>query len=167
MQGRERRGGRGTLGRGLRVGLVMAGVPAVPWAALCLVVAAAECLGGGDTELAAFDLRGFGLLVGGGLLAGVLMGLGLAGGLALASRVLRGTGGLTLVGALLGGLVFPAEFVVVGVASDGGYAEFGTTFLLWPVMTAVAGAHGADIVGRTRRRGWLWKPLRGRGPSEG
>ncbi|MGW1164927.1 hypothetical protein [Streptomyces sp. NPDC002550] len=158
---------RGTLGRGLRVGLVMAGAPALPWAVLCLAVAAAECLRGGDTEIAAFDLRAFGLLVGGGLPAGVLMGLVLAGGPALASRVLRGTGGLALVGALLGGLVFPVEFVVVGVASDGGYAEFGTTFLLWPVMTAVAGMRGSDIVGRTHRRGWLWTPLPGRGPSPG
>lgn len=149
---------QGTLGRGTRVGLLAAGAPAPPWAALCPTVAAVEFLRGGDTEFAAADLRAFALLVGGSLVTGVVTGLVLAGALAAAARLLRGTRGLALTGALLCGLLFPAELVVVGAATHGGHAEIGTTFLLWPVMTGVPGAHSADIVGRARRRRWLWRP---------
>ncbi|MBR8639958.1 hypothetical protein KEF29_13245 [Streptomyces tuirus] len=67
-----------------------------------------------------------------------------------------------LVGALLGVLVFPAEFVVVTLGTDGAYAQLGTTLLAWPVMVVVAAAHSADIVGRTRARRWLWTP----GPTQ-
>lgn len=148
---------RGIVGRGVRVGLLMACAPVLPWAALALGVALVEFLRpGGDTRLAARDLRYGGLLTGGSLLAGAVMGLVLAGGLALASRVATRPGGLTLVAALLGALVFPAVFVVVAIGTDGAVAQLGTTFLAWPVMTAVAAAHGADVAGRTRRRPWLW-----------
>lgn len=148
----------GSVGRGVRVGLLTACVPGIPWAALALGVALVEFLRGGDTELAARDVRYGGLLTAGSLLAGVLMGLILAGGLALASRVLIRRWGLTLVGALLGALAFPAEFPVVAIGTDGAVAQLGTTFLAWPVMTVVAAAHSTDIAGRTRRRTWLWPP---------
>ncbi|UKY47984.1 hypothetical protein [Streptomyces inhibens] len=147
---------QGMLGRSMRVGLLMAGIPGIPWAALAMAVAAVEFLRGGDTQLAARDVRYCGLLFGGSLLAGVLMGLIIAGGLALASLVVTRTWGLALVGALLGALAFPAEFVVVGVGTDGAYLQLGTTLLAWPAMAAVAAAHSADIVGRTRTRTWLW-----------
>ncbi|KDN79102.1 hypothetical protein ABZ568_28455 [Streptomyces olindensis] len=150
--------GQGVWGRGVRVGLLMACVPGLPWAALALAVAAVEFLRGGDTRLAAHDVRYGGLLLGGSVLAGVLMGTLLAGGLALASRVITRTEGLALVGGVLGLLVFPAEVLVVGMATDGAYAQIGTTFLAWPVMAVVAAAHSADIVGRTRARTWLWVP---------
>ncbi|MGW2486742.1 hypothetical protein ACWCV9_05905 [Streptomyces sp. NPDC001606] len=150
--------GRGTLGRAVRVGLLVAGVPALPWAALCLVVAAVEFLRGGDTALAAADLRAAGLLVGGTLLVGALTGLVLAGVLTLVARLLRGTAGLVLAGALLVGLLFPAVLLLLGAASDGGYAEIAVAFLLWPVMAGVAAVHSPDIVGRTRDRAWLWRP---------
>ncbi|MFD7244633.1 hypothetical protein [Streptomyces massasporeus] len=153
----ERAERRGIVGRGVRVGLLMACAPVLPWAALALGVALVEFLRpGGDTRLAARDLRYGGLLTGGSLLAGAVMGLVLAGGLALASRVATRPGGLTLVAALLGALVFPAVFVVVAIGTDGAVAQLGTTFLAWPVMAAVAAAHGADVAGRTRRRPWLW-----------
>ncbi|MEU1914642.1 hypothetical protein [Streptomyces massasporeus] len=164
----ERAERRGIAGRGVRVGLLMACAPVLPWAALALGVALVEFLRpGGDTRLAARDLRYGGLLTGGSLLAGVLMGLVLAGGLALASRVVTRPWGLTLVSALLGALVFPAVFAVVAIGTDGAVAQLGTTFLAWPVMTAVAAAHGSDVAGRTRRRPWLWPsgPAQGRGPE--
>ncbi|MEU3888724.1 hypothetical protein [Streptomyces sp. NPDC029041] len=151
------------MGRGLRVGLLMACVPGLPWAALALGVALVEFVRGGDTRLAARDLRYGVLLTGGSLLAGVLMGLVLAGGLALAARVLTRRWGLTLVGALLGALVFTVEFPVVAIGTDGAFAQLGTTFLAWPFMTAVAALHSTDIAGRTRRRTWLWAP--GRRPA--
>ncbi|MFJ5726670.1 hypothetical protein [Streptomyces paradoxus] len=145
----------------------MACVPGIPWAALALGVALVEFLRGGDTELAARDVRYGVLLTGGSLLAGVLMGMVLAGGLALASRVLTRRWGLTLTGALLGALVFPAELLVVAVGTDGAVAQLGTTFLAWPFLTAVAAAHSTDIAGRTRKRTWLWAsgPARGKRPS--
>ncbi|MFI8890480.1 hypothetical protein [Streptomyces paradoxus] len=145
----------------------MACVPGIPWAALALGVALVEFLRGGDTELAARDVRYGVLLTGGSVLAGVLMGLVLAGGLALASRVLTRRWALTLTGALLGALVFPAEFLAVAIGTDGAFAQLGTTFLAWPVMTAVAAAHSTDIVGRTRERAWLWAsgPAQGQRPS--
>ncbi|MEU9572689.1 hypothetical protein AB0D62_23045 [Streptomyces massasporeus] len=164
----ERAQGRGIAGRGVRVGLLMACAPVLPWAALALGVALVEFLRpGGDTRRAARDLRYGGLLTGGSLLAGVLMGLVLAGALALASRVVSRPGALTLVAALLGALVFPAVFAVVAIGTDGAVAQLGTTFLAWPVMTVVAAAHGSDIAGRTRRRPWLWPsgPTRERGPA--
>ncbi|MFE1946983.1 hypothetical protein [Streptomyces massasporeus] len=164
----ERAERRGIAGRGVRVGLLMACAPVLPWAALALGVALVEFLRpGGDTRLAARDLCYGGLLTGGSLLAGVLMGLVLAGGLALASRVVTRPWGLTLVSALLGVLVFPAVFAVVAIGTDGAVAQLGTTFLAWPVMTAVAAAHGSDVAGRTRRRPWLWPsgPAQGRGPE--
>ncbi|WP_031111148.1 hypothetical protein [Streptomyces sp. NRRL S-146] len=138
----ERAERRGIVGRGVRVGLLMACAPAR-------------------------DLRYGGLLTGGSLLAGVLMGSVLAAGLALASRVATRPGGLTLVAALLGALVFPAVLAVVAIGTDGAVAQLGTTFLAWPVMTAVAAAHGADVAGRTRRRPWLWPsgPAQERGPE--
>ncbi|MET9864897.1 hypothetical protein ABZZ16_01605 [Streptomyces sp. NPDC006386] len=149
---------QGMWGRGARVGLLMACVPSLPWAALALGVAAVEFLRGGDTQLAAHDVRYGGLLLAGSVLAGLLMGSVLAGGLALASRVVTRAGGLALVGGLLGLLVFPVEILVVGGATNGAYAQLGTAFLAWPVMAAVAAAHSADIVGRTRVRTWLWTP---------
>lgn len=88
-----------------------------------------EFLRGGDTELAARDVRYGGLLTGGSLLAGVLMGLILAGGLALAPRVVIRPWGLTLTGVLLGALVFPTEFPVAAIGTDGSVAQLGTTFL--------------------------------------
>lgn len=162
---RARRGG--TAGRGVRVGLLMACVPGIPWAALALGVALVEFLRGGDTELAARDVRYGVLLTGGSLLAGVLMGLILAGGLVLASPVVTRPWALTLTGAVLGALVFPAEFLVVAIGTDGAVAQLGTTVLAWPFMTAVAAAHSTDIVGRTRRRTWLWAsgPAPGERPS--
>lgn len=153
---------QGMLGRGVRVGLLMACVPGIPWAALALGVAAVEFLRGGDTRLAARNVRYGGLLFGGSLLAGVLMGLILGGGLALASRATTRAWQLALAGALLGVLVFPAEFVVVAIGTDGAYVQLGTTLLAWPVMTVVAAAHSADIAGRTRTRTWLWSP----GPAQ-
>ncbi|AMW14593.1 hypothetical protein A4E84_37060 [Streptomyces qaidamensis] len=107
------------------------------------------------------------LLTGGSLLAGALMGLILAGGLATAARVITRPWGLTLTGALLGALVFPAELAVVAIGTDGAVAQLGTTFLAWPFMTAVAAAHSTDVVGRTRRRTWLWAsgPAPGERPS--
>ncbi|PKW10168.1 hypothetical protein SAMN05428944_2652 [Streptomyces sp. 1222.5] len=150
--------GRGTVGRAVRVGLVVSGVPVLPWAGLCLLVAVVEHVRGGDTAQAAADLRGLGVLLGGGALVGVLTGLVLAGVLTLVSRPVRGTAGLAWAGTLTASVLFPAEFAVVGVASDGGYAEFALTFLLWPVMAAVAGLHAADVVGRARTRDWLWTP---------
>ncbi|CAL9368531.1 hypothetical protein SUDANB1_00813 [Streptomyces sp. enrichment culture] len=95
------------------------------------------------------------------------MGLILAGGLVLASRVLTRPWALTLTGAVLGALVFPAEFLVVAIGTDGAVAQLGTAFLAWPFMTAVAAAHSTDIVGRTRRRTWLWPsgPAPGERPS--
>jgi hypothetical protein len=164
----ERADRRGIVGRGVRVGLLMACAPVLPWAALALGVALVEFLRpGGDTPLAARDLRYGGLLTGGSLLTGVLMGLVLAGGLALVSRVVTRPGGLTLVAALLGALVFPAALVVVAIGTDGAVAQIGTTFLAWPIMTTVAAAHGSDIAGRTRRRPWLWPsgPAQGRTPA--
>ncbi|MFJ4535449.1 hypothetical protein ACIP39_05705 [Streptomyces tibetensis] len=158
----ERQGG---VGRAVKVGLLMACVPGLPWAALALGVALVEFLRGGDTRLAARDLRYGGLLTGGSLPAGVLMGLVLAGGLALAARVLTRRWGLTVVGALLGALVFPAEFPVVAIGTDGAVAQLGTTFLAWPFMTAVAALHGTDIAGRTRKRTWLWAPGRRPAPT--
>ncbi|MCX3290154.1 hypothetical protein OR263_26150 [Streptomyces sp. NEAU-H22] len=160
----ERAERRGTVGRGVRVGLPVACAPVLPWAALALGVALVEFLRpGGDTRLADRDLRYGGILTGGSLLAGVLTGLILAGGPALASRVVTRPWGLTLAGALLGALAFPAVFAVVAIGTDGGVAQLGTTFLAWPVMTAVAAAHGSDIAGRTCRRPWLWPP----GPAQG
>jgi hypothetical protein len=139
------------VGRGVAVGLLMACVPGLPWAALALVVALVEFLRGGDTQFAARDVRYGGLLTGGSLLAGVLMGLILTGGLALASRVVTRPWGLTLVGALLGALVFPAEVLVVSIGTDGAVAQLGTTLLAWPFMTAVAAAQSEGIVARGRR----------------
>lgn len=149
---------QGAPGRGVRVGMVMAGVPAVPWAVLTLVVAVVEFARGGDADFAARDLRFCGLLLAGGAVAGVFMGLVLAGGLALASRVVVRPWGLALVGALLGGLAFVPEFAVVSVGTDGGPAEIALTFLAWPVMAAVAAAHSSDIAGLTRTWAWLWAP---------
>ncbi|KOV61660.1 hypothetical protein [Streptomyces sp. MMG1121] len=151
-------GGSGTLGRGLRVGILVAGLPALPWAALCPPVAVVESVKGTGTAMAVTDLRFLGFLVGGGAHVGVLTGLVLAGGLSLAARVFTGTGPLAVAGALLAGLVFPADIVAVGAATDGGPGEIAATFLLWPVMAVVAGAHSADTVGRTRKRRWLWPP---------
>ncbi|WP_261717658.1 hypothetical protein [Streptomyces sp. FZ201] len=156
--------GQGALGRGVRVGLLMAGVPAIPWAALALGIAAVEFLRGGDHDFAARDLRYAGLLTGQTLVAGVLMGSILCGGLVLASRAVTRAWGLSLVGALLGALVFPAVFVVVAVGTDAAYAPLVLTFLAWPVMTLVAAAHSADIVGLTRRRAWLTARLGTRAP---
>ncbi|MFJ4077725.1 hypothetical protein ACIP2Z_02100 [Streptomyces iakyrus] len=136
-------------------------VPGIPWAALALGVALVEFLRGGDTELAARDVRYGVLLTGGSLLAGVLMGL------VLASRVVTRPWAITLTGALLGALVFPVEFLVVAIGTDGAVAQLGTTFLAWPFMAVVAAAHSTDIVGRTRRRTWLWAsaPAPGERPS--
>ncbi|MBB4717238.1 hypothetical protein BJ965_007120 [Streptomyces luteogriseus] len=160
----ERAERRGIVGRGVRVGPLMACAPVLPWAALALGVALVEFLRpGGDTRLADRDLRYGGILTGGSLLAGVLTGLILAGGLALASRVVTRPWGLTLAGALVGVLAFPAVFAVVAIGTDGAVAQLGTTFLAWPVMTTVAAEHGSDIAGRTRRRPWLWPP----GPAQG
>ncbi|MDX3645432.1 hypothetical protein [Streptomyces sp. MB09-02B] len=117
-----------------------------------------EFLRGGDTQLAARNVRYAGVLCGGSLVAGVLMGLILGGGLALASRAVTRGWGLALVGALLGALVFPAEFVVVAWGTGGAYAQLGTTLLAWPIMTVVAAAHSADIAGRSRTHTWLWAP---------
>ncbi|MFF4401043.1 hypothetical protein [Streptomyces sp. NPDC001480] len=147
---------RGALGRGMRVGMVMAGVPALPWAALTLVVAVVEFATGGDTGFATRDLRYCGLLVAGSAVAGVFMGSVLGGGLALVSRFVVRPWPLAFVGALLGGLAFVSEFAVVAVGTDGGYAEIAVTFLAWPVMTGVAAAHSSDIAGLTRTWGWLW-----------
>jgi hypothetical protein len=144
----------------------MACVPGIPWAALALGVALVEFLRGGDTELAARDVRYGMLLTGGSLSAGALMGLILAGGLALASRVVTRPWAITLTGALLGALVFPVEFLVVAIGTDGAVAQLGTTFLAWPFMTAVAAAHSTDIVGRTRRRTWLWASAPAPAPGE-
>jgi hypothetical protein len=149
---------QGALGRGVRVGMLMAGAPAIPWAVLALFVGAVELLIGRDTQHAVRALRYCALLLGGSLVAGVLMGLIIGGGLALVSRAITRTWGLALVGALLGALTFLAEFVVVGVGTDAGYAALGTTLLAWPVMAAVAAAHSADIAGRTRTHAWLWSP---------
>ncbi|MGW7255080.1 hypothetical protein [Streptomyces sp. NPDC054834] len=153
---------RGALGRGMRVGMVMAGAPGLPWAVLALVVAVVEFATGGDTEFATRDLRYCGLLVAGSVVAGVFMGSVLGGGLALASRVVVRPWPLALVGALLGGLAFVAEFMVVTVGTDGGYAEIAVTFLAWPVMTGVAAAHSSDIAGLTRTWAWLWDRRIGR-----
>ncbi|CAL9495255.1 hypothetical protein SUDANB126_03325 [Streptomyces sp. enrichment culture] len=153
------------LGRGVRVGLLMACAPSVPWAALAVVVALVEFLRGGDTRLAAHNVRSGGLLLGGSLLAGVLMGLVLVGGLALVSRAVTRAWAPALAGALLGALVFPAEFLVVAAATGGAPAQLGTTFLAWPVMTVVAAAHSADVAGRTRTRRWLWAPVPLRRPG--
>ncbi|MEU6510437.1 hypothetical protein [Streptomyces sp. NPDC046942] len=157
------RRGRGVLGRGLRVGLVVAGAPALPWAALLLPAGAVMLGMGVGSATARSVLRFCGYLIGGTVLVGVLTGLVLAGGLSLAARVFTGTRGLGLVGALLAGVVFPAEIFAVAAATDVGPLEFLTTFLLWPVMMVVAGLHSADIVGRTRRRAWLWAPWPGAG----
>ncbi|MEU6553485.1 hypothetical protein ABZ915_24865 [Streptomyces sp. NPDC046915] len=148
--------GRGALGRGMRVGMVMAGAPGLPWAVLALMVAVVELATGGDTEFAMRDLRYCGLLVAGSVVAGVFMGSVLGGGLALASRVVVRPWPLALVGALLGGLAFVAEFAVVAVGTDGGFAETAVTFLAWPVMAAVAAVHSSDIAGLTRTWAWLW-----------
>ncbi|MEV4787004.1 hypothetical protein AB0K53_16385 [Streptomyces tuirus] len=58
-------------------------------------------------------------------------------------------------------------FAVVAIRTDGAVAQVGTTSLVWPVMTAVAAAHGSDNAGRTRGRPWLWPsgPAQGRGPA--
>lgn len=149
---------QGTLRRGMRVGLLMACLPSLPWAALAVAVAAVEFLRGGDTQLATQNVRYAAVLSGGSLVVGVLMGLILGGGLALASRAVARVWGLALVGGLLGALLFPAEFVVVTLGTDGAYAQLLTTLLAWPVMTVVAAAHSADIVGRSRTRSWLWTP---------
>lgn len=159
-------GRRGVLGRGMRVGMVMAGAPALPWAALTLVVAAVEFATGGDTGFAARDLRSCGLLVAGSAVAGVFMGSVLGGGLALASRVVVRPWPLALVGGLLGGLAFVPEFVVVAGATDGGPAEIAVTFLAWPVMAGVAAAHSSDIAGLTRTWAWLWRRGVGRRRGE-
>nr|WBO76401.1 hypothetical protein SBE_007173 [Streptomyces sp. SBE_14.2] len=156
---------QGALGRGMRVGLLMAGVPVLPWAALALGVAAVEFLRGGDTDLAARDLRYAGLLTGGTLVAGALMGAVLCAGLVLVSRAVRRAWGLSLVGALLGVLVYPAVLMIVALGTDVAYAPLVLTFLAWPVMTLVAAAHSADIVGLTRRRAWLMARLGTRTPG--
>jgi len=148
----------GTVRRGLRVGLLMACVPGLPWAALALAVAAVEWLRGGDLQLAARDVR-YGLtLAGGSVSAGLLMGLVLAGGLTLASRVSSRGWVPALAGALLGASVFPAEVLVVALGTDVAYLPVGLTLLAWPVLTVVAAAHSADVAGRTRSRTWLWTP---------
>lgn len=90
----------------------------------------------------------------GSLVAGVLMGLVIGAGLALASRVITRPGGLALVRGLLGALVFPAEIVAVAIGTDGAIAQFGVTLLAWPVMAVVA-VHSPDVAGRTHRRAWL------------
>lgn len=149
---------QGTLRRGMRVGLLMACLPSLPWAALAVAVAAVEFLRGGDTQLATQNVRYAAVLCGGSLVVGVLMGLILGGGLALTSRAVTRVWGLAVVGGLLGALVFPAEFVVVTLGTGGAYAQLLTTLLAWPVMTVVAAVHSADIVGRSRAHGWLWAP---------
>lgn len=136
----------------------MAGVPGIPWAVLALFVGVVELFVGEDTGHALRALRYSGLLLGGSLVAGVLMGLVIGGGLALASRVIISSWGLALVGALLGALVFPAEIVAVALGTDAAYAQLGVTVLAWPVMAVVAAVHGPDVAGRTHRRAWLWSP---------
>jgi hypothetical protein len=121
-------------------------------------MAPVELFGGGGTRLATRDLRYAAVLSGGSLVVGLLMGLILGGGLALTSLAVTRGWGLALVGGLLGALVFPAEFVVVTLGTDGAYAQLLTTLLAWPVMTVVAAVHSADIVGRSRAHGWLWAP---------
>ncbi|WP_406859048.1 hypothetical protein ABZO31_01860 [Streptomyces sp. HUAS MG47] len=104
-------------------------------------------------------MRYFVALCGGSLVAGVLMGLIIGGGLALASLAITRTWGLACVGAVLGALSFPLEFVVVGEGTDGAVAIVGTTLLAWPAMAWVAASHSADIVGVTRTRPWLRRPF--------
>lgn len=156
--GRGGRSAQGMMARSVRVGLLMAGVPGIPWAAITLAVAVVELFRGAGPQLAVRDMRYCGLLFGGSLLAGVLMGLILAGGLVVASHLVTRAWGLAVVGALVGTVVFPAELVVVAIGTDGAYLEIGTTLLAWPAMAAVAGAHSADVVGRTRTHAWLWAP---------
>ncbi|WP_189787700.1 hypothetical protein [Streptomyces capitiformicae] len=149
----------------MRVGVLMAGVPGIPWAVLALFVGVVELFVGfvgEDTGHAVRALRYSGLLLGGSLVAGVLMGLVIGGGLALASRVITSSWGLALVGALLGALVFPAEIVAVALGTDAAPAQIGVTLLAWPVMAVVAAVHSPDIAGRTHGWAWLWSPWPGR-----
>ncbi|MFD1659150.1 hypothetical protein ACFSL4_13245 [Streptomyces caeni] len=121
------------LRRSVRVGgLLIAGVPGIPWAASAAGVAVAEFLRGGDTRVAARALQTGGMPIGGGLPAGALVGLILGGGLVGASHLVTGTWGLALVGALLGALGFAAAVVVVTVGTDGAHAEVATRGSGWP-----------------------------------
>lgn len=97
---------QGALERGVRVGMLMAGATGIPWAVLALFVGVVDLVGE-DTGHAVRALRYGGLLLAGSLVAGVLMGLVIGAGLALASRVITRTGGLALVGGLLGALAPP------------------------------------------------------------
>lgn len=153
---------QGALKRGVRVGMLMAGATGIPWAALALFVGVVELLVGEDTGHAVRALRYGGLLLVGSLAAGVLMGLVIGAGLALASRVITRPWGLALVGGLLGVLVFPAEIVAVGLGTDAAPAQVGVTLLAWPVMAVVAAVHSPDVAGRTRGWAWLWSP----GPAQ-
>jgi len=151
---------RETLGRGMRVGLLMAGVPGGLWAIFAFGVALA-LLARGSTQAALIALRDGGILLVGSSAAGAVMGVVIGSGLALVSR--RAVGSRAWVPALVGGLlaavVFPAEIVAVALGTDFGPLEIAVTVLAWPVMTVVAAVRSADIEGRTRRQAWLWTGL--------
>lgn len=147
---------QGALGRGVRVGMVMT-VPGIAWGAFIWVFAGLS-LATGDSEFAVRDLRYGELLLGGSLAAGVLMGSIIGGGLALASLVVTRTGGLAVVGAALGAVTFTAEIIVVSLGTDGGYAEIGTTMLVWPAIAAFTAVHSSDVAGLTCRHAWLCSP---------
>jgi hypothetical protein len=151
---------RDVLGRGVRVGLLMAGVPGGLWVIFAVGVAL-TLLARGSTQAALSAFRDGGILLVGSSAAGAVMGVIIGGGLALVSR--RAVDGRVwkpvLVGGLLAAVVFPAEIVVVGLGTDFGPLEIVVTLLAWPVMTVVAAVHSADIAGRTRRHAWLWTGL--------
>ncbi|MFJ2956569.1 hypothetical protein [Streptomyces sp. NPDC087270] len=131
-------------------------MPGGLWATLALG-AGLSCLARGRTQDALSALSRCGELVAGSSAAGVLMGICVGGGLTLASRR-TGTSArrLALLGALAAAVTFPAELLVVALATGVGPVEMVVTVLTWPVMAIVAARHSTDIAGRTRAHPWLW-----------
>lgn len=140
--------------RGLRFGVRIGSVTAVFWGVLFLVATVASFRHGPLTVL------GLGLLavvgsLGAGSLLGVVTGavLAIAPAWLVSRALLRG-----LLAAVLGGVLFLAEVVVVAVATEVSYGPTGLTFLAVPVVAVATALHSGDIAGRTRRRPWLWSP---------
>ncbi|KIF74558.1 hypothetical protein QR77_12375 [Streptomyces sp. 150FB] len=155
---------RDVLGRGVRVGMLMAGVPGGIWVTFAFGAGLAF-MARGNAQAALTAFRDGGILLVGSTATGVLVGVFIGGGLALASQraaVNSRAWELALVGALLAAVAFPAEILVVALGTNTGPLEMVATVLAWPVMTVVAAVHSADIAGRTRRHKWLWTARRRR-----
>ncbi|WP_377270642.1 hypothetical protein [Peterkaempfera sp. SMS 1(5)a] len=149
---------RNAVSRGLRFGLRAGAVPAVVWGALCLVGTVDRLLSGSWQEAAAILGRGL-LAAAGSVAVGALLGVVTGTAPAVAPPWPTSRGALRgAPAALVGGVVFPGELVVVAVASDGGYGPMLLTPAAVPVVAGAAAACSGDIAGGSRRHSWLWVP---------